>query len=143
MCDLCSEQNVGECGMGDLEDSVESRCSWWRSPIAVQNGSSGRVLQLRPPHRTTLHTTTTRRPVSPASTLLMPSVQYQAVTPQKLPFRFARTWGTSLGLWGVGAGAMVLYMLSVTPLVKREFLSKVPVIGDYWADKTPASDKPF
>ncbi|KZT69009.1 hypothetical protein DAEQUDRAFT_811687 [Daedalea quercina L-15889] len=61
----------------------------------------------------------------------------------KRPLTFARRWGTSMGLWGTGAGIMALYLLSVTPLVKREFLSKVPVIGGYWADKTPASDKPF
>ncbi|EPT05967.1 hypothetical protein FOMPIDRAFT_1044445 [Fomitopsis schrenkii] len=61
----------------------------------------------------------------------------------KRVFTFVRRWGTSMGLWGAGTGILALYMLSVTPLVKREFLSKVPVVGGYWADKTPASDKPF
>ncbi|KAJ3551144.1 hypothetical protein NM688_g4891 [Phlebia brevispora] len=56
---------------------------------------------------------------------------------------FGRKWAPSLAIWGVGTGAAVLYLLSVTPLVKREFLSKVPVIGGYWEDKIPASDKPF
>lgn len=46
-------------------------------------------------------------------------------------------------LWGVGAGTAALFVLSVTPLVKREFLTKVPLLGEYYEDKTPASDKPF
>ncbi|KAH9951309.1 cytochrome b-c1 complex subunit 10 [Amylocystis lapponica] len=73
----------------------------------------------------------------------MSRVVYHQVPQHKLPVQFTRRWGTSMGLWGVGAGVMVLYVLSVTPLVKRGFLSKLPVVGDYWADKTPASDKPF
>jgi len=52
-------------------------------------------------------------------------------------------WVPSLGIWGVGAGTAALLLLSVTPLVKREFLTKVPVLGNYYEDKTPASDKPF
>jgi hypothetical protein len=48
-----------------------------------------------------------------------------------------------LGVWGVGAGSAALFLLSVTPLVKREFLVKVPVLGSYYEDKTPASDKWF
>ncbi|KZT11411.1 uncharacterized protein LAESUDRAFT_642690, partial [Laetiporus sulphureus 93-53] len=54
-----------------------------------------------------------------------------------------RRWGASLGVWGVGFGIYALYYLSVTPLMKREVLVKVPVIGSYYEDKTPASDKPF
>ncbi|KAL0947396.1 hypothetical protein HGRIS_013509 [Hohenbuehelia grisea] len=55
----------------------------------------------------------------------------------------SRRWVGSLGIWGVGAGAAALLVLSVTPLVKREVLVKVPVLGSYYEDKTPASDKPF
>ncbi|RPD66018.1 hypothetical protein L226DRAFT_530154 [Lentinus tigrinus ALCF2SS1-7] len=73
----------------------------------------------------------------------MSRVHFHAVPPQKPVARFVRAWTPSLGLWGAGAGVAALYLLSVTPLVKRAFLSKVPVIGGYWADKTPASDKPF
>ncbi|KAI0748008.1 ubiquinol-cytochrome-c reductase complex subunit-domain-containing protein [Daedaleopsis nitida] len=73
----------------------------------------------------------------------MSRVFYHHTPPQKPLFQFARTWTTSLGMWGAGAGVAALSLLSVTPLVKRGFLSKVPVIGGYWEDKTPASDKPF
>ncbi|KAI0637083.1 ubiquinol-cytochrome-c reductase complex subunit-domain-containing protein [Trametes polyzona] len=73
----------------------------------------------------------------------MSRVVFHPVPPQTNIKRFARTWSTSLTLWGTGAGIAALYLLSVTPLVKREFLSKVPVVGSYFTDKTPASDKPF
>ncbi|KAM5538997.1 hypothetical protein V8D89_007220 [Ganoderma adspersum] len=73
----------------------------------------------------------------------MSRVTYQAVAPQQPAVKFFRTWTPSLGLWGAGAGVAALFLLSVTPLVKRGFLSKVPVVGGYWEDKTPASDKPF
>jgi len=73
----------------------------------------------------------------------MSRIVYHPVPEHKLPVHFARRWGTSMGLWGAGAGIMVLYVLSVTPLVKQGFLSKLPVIGSYWQDKIPASDKPF
>ncbi|KAH8117310.1 hypothetical protein DFH11DRAFT_1574347, partial [Phellopilus nigrolimitatus] len=33
-----------------------------------------------------------------------------------------------MGIWGVGAGTAALLLLSVTPIVKREFLVKVPVV---------------
>ncbi|KJA18577.1 hypothetical protein HYPSUDRAFT_45120 [Hypholoma sublateritium FD-334 SS-4] len=55
----------------------------------------------------------------------------------------AKRWTTSLGFWGAGAGAAALLFLSVTPLVRREVLEKTPLLGLYYQDKTPASDKPF
>ncbi|RDX56898.1 hypothetical protein K466DRAFT_662140 [Polyporus arcularius HHB13444] len=74
----------------------------------------------------------------------MPSrVQFHPVPPQKPVIKALRAWTPSLGLWGAGAGVAALYLLSVTPLVKRGFLTKLPVIGGYWEDKTPACDKPF
>ncbi|CCM06161.1 uncharacterized protein FIBRA_08400 [Fibroporia radiculosa] len=73
----------------------------------------------------------------------MPRLAFHTTPDHKLPLSFARRWGPSMGLWGVGAGIMALYVLSVTPLVKREFLSKVPLVGGYYEDKIPASDKPF
>lgn len=54
---------------------------------------------------------------------------------------FSGRWAQSSAIWGVGAGIYVLYLLSVTPLVKREFLVKVPVIGSYYEDKRPPSDR--
>ncbi|KZT43972.1 hypothetical protein SISSUDRAFT_1124153 [Sistotremastrum suecicum HHB10207 ss-3] len=67
-----------------------------------------------------------------------PLPPYARLVPQA-----SRKWVPSLGIWGAGAGTAVLFLLSVTPLVKREFLVKVPVLGSYYADKTPDSDKPF
>ncbi|KAF8503788.1 hypothetical protein F5888DRAFT_1665055 [Russula emetica] len=67
----------------------------------------------------------------------------------------------SLGLWGVGAGTALVFLLSVTPKVKNTLLLKIPVVrllplhtyvsrlyapsqlSDYYEDKIPASDKPF
>ncbi|KAH8107022.1 cytochrome b-c1 complex subunit 10 [Cristinia sonorae] len=73
----------------------------------------------------------------------MSRVSFHTVPAHKAATDFGRRWGLSLGLWGAGAGVAALYLLSVTPLVKREVLVKVPVLGSYWEDKTPASDKPF
>ncbi|KAL1947724.1 hypothetical protein VTO73DRAFT_13448 [Trametes versicolor] len=73
----------------------------------------------------------------------MSRVLFHAVPPQAQAQRFVRTWSTSLGLWGAGAGVTALYLLSVTPLVKRGFLTKVPVLGSYFEDKIPQCDKPF
>jgi len=73
----------------------------------------------------------------------MARLAYQTQTPLNAGLGLAKRWAPSLGIWGAGAGTAVLFVLSVTPLVKREFLSKVPVIGSYYEDKTPASDKPF
>ncbi|THH33869.1 hypothetical protein EUX98_g217 [Antrodiella citrinella] len=70
-------------------------------------------------------------------------VHFQAVPPYRAATNFVSKWGLSLGLWGAGAGITALYLLSVTPLVKREFLTKVPLLGSYYEDKIPASDKPF
>ncbi|THH20391.1 hypothetical protein EW146_g980 [Bondarzewia mesenterica] len=58
-------------------------------------------------------------------------------------FGTAKRWAGSLGFWGVGAGTAALLFLSVTPKVKKELLVKLPVIGSYYEDTTPASDKPF
>jgi ubiquinol-cytochrome c reductase subunit 10 len=43
----------------------------------------------------------------------------------------------------VGAGTAALFLLSVTPVVKKGFLVNIPLLGSYYEDKTPASDKPF
>lgn len=55
----------------------------------------------------------------------------------------AKRWSGSLGLWGVGATTAIVFLLSVTPKVKNTLLLKIPVLSDYYEDKTPASDKPF
>ncbi|KAH7107761.1 hypothetical protein BKA62DRAFT_765131 [Auriculariales sp. MPI-PUGE-AT-0066] len=56
---------------------------------------------------------------------------------------FSTRWGPTAAIWGAGAGVYVLYILSVTPLVKREFLTKLPGIGSYYEDHRPASDRPM
>ncbi|KAG6889708.1 hypothetical protein C0992_004337 [Termitomyces sp. T32_za158] len=73
----------------------------------------------------------------------MARLAFQARSPLNAGLSFTKPWVTSLGIWGVGAGTAALFVLSVTPLVKREFLVKVPMLGSYYEDKTPASDKPF
>ncbi|KAF8479182.1 ubiquinol-cytochrome-c reductase complex subunit-domain-containing protein [Russula ochroleuca] len=63
--------------------------------------------------------------------------------PPTSPRGTAKRWSGSLGLWGVGAGTALVFLLSVTPKVKNTLLLKIPVLSDYYEDKTPASDKPF
>jgi len=54
-----------------------------------------------------------------------------------------KRWVPSLGLWGAGAGVAVAMLMSATPLFKNDVLVKIPVLGNYYEDHTPASDKPF
>jgi len=55
----------------------------------------------------------------------------------------AKRWSGTLGIWGVGAGTALVFLLSVTPKVKNTVLLKIPLLSNYYEDKTPASDKPF
>ncbi|GJE90862.1 ubiquinol-cytochrome-c reductase complex subunit 10 [Phanerochaete sordida] len=73
----------------------------------------------------------------------MSRVAYHPRSTAQVSQEFFRRWAPSMALWGAGAGVFALYFLSVTPKVKRTFLVKVPVLGSYYEDKTPASDKPF
>ncbi|KAF8350836.1 cytochrome b-c1 complex subunit 10 [Amanita rubescens] len=73
----------------------------------------------------------------------MARLAYHPQPPLSATTMVAKRWLPSATIWGAGAGTAVLFLLSVTPLVKREFLSKLPVLGEYYTDKTPASDKPF
>ncbi|KII88689.1 hypothetical protein PLICRDRAFT_162015 [Plicaturopsis crispa FD-325 SS-3] len=73
----------------------------------------------------------------------MSRVLYRPTPLYTAPLRVGKPWAASLAVWGVGGATAALFLLSVTPLVKREFLSKVPVLGSYYQDKTPDSDKPF
>ncbi|KAG8903675.1 hypothetical protein FRB99_002866 [Tulasnella sp. 403] len=54
-----------------------------------------------------------------------------------------KRWVPSMGLWGAGAGVAVAMLMSATPLFRNDVLVKIPVVGTYWEDHTPASDKPF
>ncbi|KAJ3728732.1 hypothetical protein EV361DRAFT_944160 [Lentinula raphanica] len=73
----------------------------------------------------------------------MSRVSYKPRNPLQYYSYIFRNWTPSLATWGFGASAGALLFLSVTPLVRRELLSKVPGIKGYFADNTPASDKPF
>ncbi|KAJ7168234.1 hypothetical protein C8R43DRAFT_1121412 [Mycena crocata] len=68
---------------------------------------------------------------------------YSSTSPLNHTLNMTKRWSSALGFWGVGGGAAVFLFLSVTPLVRREVLLKVPVLQNYFEDKTPASDKPF
>ncbi|KAI8973518.1 ubiquinol-cytochrome-c reductase complex subunit-domain-containing protein [Mycotypha africana] len=50
------------------------------------------------------------------------------ITPEKL-WRVA----PSLATWGAGTGAAVLLFGSDVPIMKKDVLTKIPVIGNYWA----------
>ncbi|WVR00089.1 hypothetical protein IAU59_007231 [Kwoniella sp. CBS 9459] len=52
-------------------------------------------------------------------------------------------WRTPLIFWGVAGGAAVSLFLSDVPLFKKDVLIKIPVVANYFIDKTPDSDKPF
>ncbi|KAI8889774.1 hypothetical protein K501DRAFT_237990 [Backusella circina FSU 941] len=41
----------------------------------------------------------------------------------------------NLATWGVAAGSAVLLFGSDVPLVKNDILSKIPIVGSYWAPK--------
>ncbi|KIP09100.1 hypothetical protein PHLGIDRAFT_116664 [Phlebiopsis gigantea 11061_1 CR5-6] len=73
----------------------------------------------------------------------MSRVAYHPRSAAQVTQQFSRSWTPSLAIWGVGAGTLALYILSVTPKIKRTLLVNVPVMGSYFEDKTPASDKPF
>ncbi|KAH8549116.1 cytochrome b-c1 complex subunit 10 [Umbelopsis sp. PMI_123] len=58
------------------------------------------------------------------------------ITPEKL-IRVA----PSAAVWGAAAGAAVLLLGSDIPIIKRDILSKFPVVGSYWAVDAPAQDE--
>ncbi|AFR94333.2 ubiquinol-cytochrome c reductase subunit 10 [Cryptococcus neoformans] len=63
---------------------------------------------------------------------------FAGITPERLRF-----WGPSAAVWGVAAGAAVSFYLSEVPIFQKDVLIKVPVVGSYFKDTTPDSDKPF
>ncbi|CAD6586051.1 MAG: hypothetical protein CYPHOPRED_003371 [Cyphobasidiales sp. Tagirdzhanova-0007] len=52
-------------------------------------------------------------------------------------------WIPILSIWGVGAAAGLALYLSDIPKFKNDVLFKVPIVREYFKDKTPDSDKPF
>lgn len=73
----------------------------------------------------------------------MAHIVFRPAPPTTYTKRFIRNWGPSLGAWGFGIATAALFVLSVTPVVRNGLLIHVPVIGGYFEDKTPPSDKPF
>ncbi|KAI8355520.1 ubiquinol-cytochrome-c reductase complex subunit-domain-containing protein [Blakeslea trispora] len=63
-------------------------------------------------------------PVSKIAT----SPYFSFITPEK----FVRV-APNLATWGVAAGSAVLLLGSDVPLLKKDILSKIPVVGSYWA----------
>ncbi|WVW86289.1 hypothetical protein I302_108331 [Kwoniella bestiolae CBS 10118] len=59
-------------------------------------------------------------------------------TPERL-----RAWGTTGAFWGIAGAGFVSLFLSDVPLFKKDVLIKLPVVREYFIDKTPDSDKPF
>ncbi|GAA5872727.1 hypothetical protein JCM3774_005042 [Rhodotorula dairenensis] len=76
--------------------------------------------------------------VQPRVQVLKPGVAPMGISPS-LVGRLAPT----LALWGVaGAGALMVFASGI-PLFQTDILKKIPVVADYYVDKTPDSDKPF
>jgi len=74
---------------------------------------------------------------------VMSRLQYHKPSPYTYPLNPGKRWVTSLGIWGIGAGTAALLFMSVTPVVKKGLLIHIPLLGNYYEDQTPASDKPF
>ncbi|KAF9228640.1 hypothetical protein BS17DRAFT_744590 [Gyrodon lividus] len=73
----------------------------------------------------------------------MARLSVQTPSPYSITRAWAKRWAPSLGIWGVGVGTTAVFLLSVTPVIKNGILIKLPLLGSYYEDKTPASDKPF
>ncbi|KAL1931051.1 hypothetical protein VTP01DRAFT_10188 [Rhizomucor pusillus] len=58
------------------------------------------------------------------------------ITPEK----FLRT-APSLAIWGAAAGTALALLGSDVPLVKKDILSKLPVLGSHFAVPEPAQDE--
>ncbi|KAI8087266.1 ubiquinol-cytochrome-c reductase complex subunit-domain-containing protein [Thamnidium elegans] len=59
---------------------------------------------------------------------IVSSPHFSFITPEKL-VRVA----PNLATWGFAAGSAVLLLGSDIPLLKKDILSKIPVVGGYWA----------
>ncbi|KAI7888287.1 ubiquinol-cytochrome-c reductase complex subunit-domain-containing protein [Mucor mucedo] len=46
----------------------------------------------------------------------------------------------NLATWGAAAGSAVLLLGSDIPLIKKDILSKIPVVGSYWAIAEPEQE---
>jgi hypothetical protein len=55
----------------------------------------------------------------------------------------AYRYGTILAGFGVSAGIFALFFFGEIPKVRKDILSKVPVIGEYFIHEIPPEDNPF
>jgi hypothetical protein len=55
----------------------------------------------------------------------------------------AYRYGTILAGFGVSAGIFALFFFGEVPKVRKDILSKVPIIGDYFVHEVPPEDNPF
>ncbi|GAA5988377.1 hypothetical protein JCM10908_003537 [Rhodotorula pacifica] len=75
--------------------------------------------------------------------MVQPRVQVlkPGVAPMGISANLLGRLAPSLALWGVaGAGALFVFG-SALPLFQTDVLKKIPVVADYYVDKTPDSDK--
>ena len=47
----------------------------------------------------------------------------------------------TLATWGAFAGVTVIFLVEPIPIVRRDILSKLPVVGSYWENKVAASQQ--
>ncbi|KAI8092244.1 ubiquinol-cytochrome-c reductase complex subunit-domain-containing protein [Gilbertella persicaria] len=59
---------------------------------------------------------------------IVSSPHFSFITPEK----FVRV-APNLATWGAAAGTAVVLLGSDVPLIKKDILSKIPVVGSYWA----------
>ncbi|KAI9487088.1 MAG: ubiquinol-cytochrome-c reductase complex subunit-domain-containing protein [Benjaminiella poitrasii] len=59
---------------------------------------------------------------------IVTSPRFAFITPEKL-IKVA----PHLATWGAAAGSAVLLLGSDVPIIKKDILSKIPVVGGYWA----------
>jgi hypothetical protein len=50
------------------------------------------------------------------------------------PTRF-RTYGASIAGWGVAVGIIAIHFLEVTPIMRRDIMQRIPIVGRYWTKK--------
>ncbi|CAO3624325.1 unnamed protein product [Mucor hiemalis] len=67
---------------------------------------------------------------------IVTSPHFSFITPEK----FVKV-APNLATWGVAAGSAVLLLGSDIPIIKADILSKIPVVGSYWAVKEASDDE--
>jgi hypothetical protein len=55
----------------------------------------------------------------------------------------AYRYGTIAAGFGISAGIFALFFFGEVPKVRKDILSKMPVIGEYFIHEIPPEDNPF